>query len=150
MSGGKWEGYTYSSWRRGGCRASRGVVSELMSLRSDADAQRAIDHASELYARMEARDAVPHARITKDVRDRITLVYKFTQTLSELLKVKAGSLAPTYDGERRRAGAPRGCQHAPNTPPGPGMRGRARGRGAHHGVWGCLLVHEAATIFCLR
>ena len=85
------------SWARLAEGVIRGIANELMTVRSDYGAQRAIENARELYVRLEARDAVPHVRVTLDVREKIVLLYKAAQTLHELLHMKAGTLEPNYD-----------------------------------------------------
>ena len=85
------------SWARLADGASRTIADQLLTLRSEDDLRRAVDHARELHARLQERTGIPHARVTKDQREKINLLHGIATTLSELWEVKSGSLKPDYD-----------------------------------------------------
>ena len=85
------------SWARLADGASRTVADQFLTLRTDDDLRRAVEHAQELYARLQERTGIPHARVTKDQREKINLLYAIATALSELVRVKSGNLKPDYD-----------------------------------------------------
>ena len=85
------------SWARLADGASRTIADQFLTLRTDDDLRRAVDHARELHARLQERTGIPHARVTKDQRERINLLHAIAIALSELIRVRSGSLKPDYD-----------------------------------------------------
>ena len=85
------------SWARLADGASRTVADQFLTLRTDDDLRRAVEHAQELYARLQERTGIPHARVTKDQREKINLLHGTATALSELVRVKSGNLKPDYD-----------------------------------------------------
>ena len=85
------------SWARLADGASRTIADQFLTLRTDDDLRRAVEHARELHARLQERTGIPHARVTKDQRDKINLLHSITTTLAEITRVKGGSLKPDYD-----------------------------------------------------
>ena len=78
------------TWARLALGASNTIKHQLLSVRSDEALDAAVDNARELMHRMEAREGVHGARITKEIRERINLLSKVAVTLRDLQRIVSG------------------------------------------------------------
>ena len=88
------------TWARLATSASAAIAHQLLSVRSDQALEEAVENVRELMHRMETREGVPGARITKEIREQITLLFKVAATLSDLQGIAAGR-KPTEDAAGR-------------------------------------------------
>ena len=81
------------TWARLASGASNTIRLQLLSVRSDQALDVAVENARELMHRMETREGVNGARITKEIRERINLLAKVAVTLRDLRRIVSGDKA---------------------------------------------------------
>jgi hypothetical protein len=89
------------SWAKIGDFACDKIKQNLATIRSEDDLRDVASHAIILFSRLQSRDNVKGARITRELRDTVMQIVSLTKSLTEVQRIYVGSLPPSFENASR-------------------------------------------------